>query len=135
MCGPAPGSMGRGCCLPRVPWDVVTTAAMQGCLKGPSSAPVCEDRGGWASPEVSHVTWTPSTRKGRPPHAPSYPPPKTPTDLLLVKRVPSREGTVRRGEQAPRGARVAGLSNPGLTPAPPGESSRAPGSAQSLARR
>lgn len=87
--------MGRCCCLPRVPRYVVTTAAMQGCLKGPSSALVCEDGGGRASPEVSLVTWTPSTMKGRPPHAPSYPPPKTPMDLLLVRGVPSREGTVR----------------------------------------
>lgn len=63
--------------VPPVPWDLVTTAARQGCPEGLNTALVCEDRRGRAFHKLNPVTRARSTRKQRPPVAPPQAQPQT----------------------------------------------------------
>ena len=96
----APMAQGQGARLP----SPQTQGPQPPCrdVPRPSAAPVCGDRGGRASAELSPVTWTRSTRKRRLSHAPSTVPPK-PTDVLLPRKGASRQRTVRPGPRRGEG--------------------------------
>lgn len=103
---PTAQGQGHGCHLPGSPRTQGPQPPRRDVPR-PSAAPVCGDRGGRASAELSPITWTCSTRKRRLPvlDSTSTVPPK-PTNVPLPRKGASRQGTMRPGPRRGEGRLV-----------------------------